>query len=247
MILYFSGTGNSRFAADKLGKELGDEVISINEYLKAGKKGVFYSETPYVFVVPSYMSRMPMKVEEFLLDATLEGNKNAYFVFTAGQAIGNAGKYCEKLCQKQGLQYKGVQGVAMPANYVVMYDVLDRDFAESAVQKAMPAIRMIAKRIQAEKNLENDGLNGNKMFSAIAPVFTAMMVSAKSFFAEGSCIGCGKCKELCPLNNISYKSGKPVWGNNCMHCMACISACPTKAIQYGKGTKTKNRYYLEEK
>lgn len=31
MILYFSGTGNSRFAAQELGRQLDDNVISINK------------------------------------------------------------------------------------------------------------------------------------------------------------------------------------------------------------------------
>lgn len=109
MILYFSGTGNSRFVANELGKQLNDEVVSLNEYLKERRKGIFESQTPYVFVVPSYMSRMPMKVEKFLLNATFKGNKNAYFVFTAGEAIGNAGKYCKRICEKRALNYKGIQ------------------------------------------------------------------------------------------------------------------------------------------
>lgn len=247
MILYFSGTGNSRFVANELGKQLKDEVVSINTYLKDGKKGVFESQNPYVFVTPSYMSRMPMRVEKFLMDAVFAGNKNAYFVFTAGEAIGNAGKYCEKICGKQHLNYKGIQGIAMPANYVVMYDVLDRKKADEAAKKALPAIEKAADLIRNGNVLNNQGMNGHKSFSAIAPAFTAMMVKSKKFYAEDTCISCGKCKEVCPLNSISYKDGKPVWGENCMHCMACISACPVKAIQYGKGTKTKNRYYLEEK
>lgn len=247
MILYFSGTGNSRFVAYELGKRLKDEVVAINTYLKEGKKGDFESSSSYVFVTPSYMSRMPMKVEKFLLDATFKGNKNAYFVFTAGEAIGNAGKYCKEICVKHNMQYKGIQAVKMPANYVVMYDVLDKKQAGDAAQNALPAIEKVSDFIRNGNQLNNQGLNGHKMFSAIAPIFTSMMVKAKSFYAEDTCIGCNKCKELCPLNNISYKQGKPVWGENCMHCMACISACPTKAIQYGKGTKTKNRYYLEEK
>ena len=41
MILYFSGTGNSRFVAYELGKQLKDEVVAINTYLKEKKKGVF--------------------------------------------------------------------------------------------------------------------------------------------------------------------------------------------------------------
>lgn len=247
MILYFSGTGNSRFVAKKLGEQLKDDVVEINTYLKEGKKGVFESQTSYVFVTPTYMSRMPMKVEQFLFDAVFKGNQNAYFVFTAGQAIGNAGKYCKKICTKHGFQYKGIQAVEMPANYVVMYDVTDREHAGEIAKKALPAIKQVADLIRKEKDLKNKGLNGHKMFSAIAPAFTAMMVKSKSFYAEDTCISCGKCEELCPLNNISYQNGKPVWGDTCMHCMACISACPTKAIQYGKGTKAKNRYYLEVK
>lgn len=245
MILYFSGTGNSRFVANELGKQLKDEVVSLNTYLKEGKQGVFESQTSFVFVTPSYMSRMPMRVEQFLLNARFKGSKNAYFVFTAGEAIGNAGTYCAKICAKHGLKYKGIQAIKMPANYVVMYDVLDREKAGEAAQTALPAIETVADLIRNGNNLENKGLNGHKLFSAIAPAFTSMMVKSKNFYAEDTCISCGKCKEVCPLNSIFYKNGKPVWKNECMHCMACISACPVKAIQYGKGTKAKHRYYLD--
>ena len=77
MILYFSGTGNSRYIAKKLGEILNDEVMSINQYLKSKKTGDFHSEVPYIFVTPTYMSRMPMKVEEFIKLSSFKGNKNA--------------------------------------------------------------------------------------------------------------------------------------------------------------------------
>ena len=51
--------------------------------------------------------------------------------------------------------------------------------------------------------------------------------------ATDACIGCGKCVELCPLNNIRLENGKPVWGKHCTHCMACICYCPKEAIEYG--------------
>lgn len=247
MILYFSGTGNSRFVAEHLGKVLEDEVISLASLLKEHKTGDFASEKPFVVVAPSYMSRMPMRVEELLMHIKFSGSKDIYFVITAGQAIGNAGKYCKKICEKLGLQYKGVQGVQMPANYVVMYDVLDREMAADAAVKAIPAIEKIANTIQAGGVLADDELNGNQMFSAIAPAFTALMVKAKNFYAEDTCVGCGTCASLCPLGNISIDNKKPVWGKECMHCMACIGACPEKAIQYGKATKDRNRYYLAAK
>ncbi len=44
------------------------------------------------------------------------------------------------------------------------------------------------------------------------PVFYRFFVKADAFRATDACIGCGKCVELCPLNNIHLENGKPVWG-----------------------------------
>ena len=60
-----------------------------------------------------------------------------------------------------------------------------------------------------------------------------------------ACIGCGRCVELCPQNNVHLKNGKPVWGKNCTHCMACICYCPKEAIEYGEKSKGKPRYHVE--
>ena len=46
MILYFTGTGNSRYAARQLGKVLEDEVYPIQGDLKANREGVFDSQRP---------------------------------------------------------------------------------------------------------------------------------------------------------------------------------------------------------
>ncbi|MFR7743510.1 MAG: hypothetical protein ACLU3I_09600 [Acutalibacteraceae bacterium] len=47
-------------------------------------------------------------------------------------------------------------------------------------------------------------------------------------------MGCGQCAKRCPMNNVTLKDGKPVWGKVCTHCMACICYCPVSAIEYGK-------------
>lgn len=35
MILYFSGTGNSRYIAQRIAESLGDELLSMNDRIKA--------------------------------------------------------------------------------------------------------------------------------------------------------------------------------------------------------------------
>ena len=54
MIFYFSGTGNSQRTAIQMSEILGDEIVSINKYLKKGEKDTFHSEDPLVFVAPTY-------------------------------------------------------------------------------------------------------------------------------------------------------------------------------------------------
>lgn len=76
----------------------------------------------------------------------------------------------------------------------------------------------------------------------INDLFYPLFVHSKKFYATEDCISCGKCKTLCPLNNIEIKGGKPVWGNSCTHCMACICRCPTNAIEYGSHSKGLIRY-----
>lgn len=246
MILYFSGTGNSRYIANELGTILDDEVVSINQYLKTKSNGNFYSGTPYIFVTPTYMSRMPMKVEEFIRSSSFKGNKNAYYIFSAGQFIGNAYKYCQKLCTQKKLLYRGTSSIAMPANYVLMYDVLPKEKAKEEVGKVDPAIQRLAEQIKNMEKINLDPqMSGHKSFSMIAPLFNSWMVSAKGFHADSTCTGCGRCESICPLDNIKISNKNPVWGTECMHCMACISVCPHHSINYGKKTKDRNRYYLE--
>ena len=54
MIVYYTGTGNSRFAAAAVQRVLNDECVNVFDYIKNRKKGSFTSEKPYVFVCPTY-------------------------------------------------------------------------------------------------------------------------------------------------------------------------------------------------
>lgn len=245
MILFFTGTGNSRFVANLLGDYLEDDVISMNDYLKKNVYGVFHSIKPYVFVIPSYMSRMPLKIEEFILNSSFDEHKEAYFIFTAGASIGRADYYCQKICKEKNFVYKGTKAIRMPANYVVMYDVLDKEYANEFANKQKDIIYDVAMEIKNKELNEDKSLLGNKFFSMFSPAFHKLMVNDKSFVVNEQCISCGQCVDLCPLNNIKLVDSKPQWNHDCMHCMTCISACPKKAIDYGKKTKNRHRYYLK--
>jgi ferredoxin len=48
---------------------------------------------------------------------------------------------------------------------------------------------------------------------------------------ENKCIGCGVCKDSCPVNAINIEDSKAVVNDNCIGCGACVSECPVDAIE----------------
>lgn len=240
MILYFSGTGNSRYVAEMIGKVTENEVLSMNAMIKNHTKGAISSESTYVFVCPVYAGRIPRVVEKYIKEAKLEGSKKAYFVVTCSETPWRTVDYVEKLLNEKGITMIGFNSIIMPQNYIAMYDTPSKSEADKIIDKALPRIQEIAELIKEEKSLLPEKPGKKIMSSIINPVMYSMIVSAKNFTTTDKCIGCTLCVEHCLLNNIKMFNGKPQWGKECTHCMACICGCPQNAIEYGN--KTRNRY-----
>jgi len=54
MIVYFSGTGNSRYCAEFFAEKLDDEVLDASHYIKHQIAADLVSGKPWVFVAPTY-------------------------------------------------------------------------------------------------------------------------------------------------------------------------------------------------
>ena len=245
MILYFSGTGNSRYAAELISSVTGDRLVSLNEVIKHKKEPVFESEKPFVVVCPTYAWRIPRIVEKLILEADFRGNKEMYFYLTCGDSAGNAYRYAKKLCEKKGLVFRGLSAGVMPENYIAMFDAPEKAEADKIIDHTRPEILDAAKRISEGKELVCLSKPLGKILSKVVNrPFYSLVVSAKGFYATDKCIGCGKCEKVCPLNNIKIVDGKPVWGKDCTHCMACICLCPTEAVEYKNKSQGKPRYHI---
>ena len=113
MILYFTGTGNSKFAADVLAEELNEQTISLNEVMKKGESVTVESDRPIVIVSPVYAWRLPRVVEDQIRKIKFSGDRDIYFVVTMGNDPGGCEKYCRKLCEKRWFEFKGFCGIRM--------------------------------------------------------------------------------------------------------------------------------------
>ena len=247
MVLYFSGTGNSRYTAELIGSIAGDEAVSMNERMKQGGKAAFHSVRPFVFVAPVHAWRMPAAAERFIRASLFEGSREAYFVMTCAGSAGQAARWCGKLCREKGFLYRGFISVRMPSNYIIGAAVLDKAEAADWIHKARPRIIAAAEYIRDGRGLpeEKHGLMGAFLSGAVNPLFR-LSISARGFYTTDACNGCGRCAELCPTNNICLVEGRPAWGDRCTCCMACICGCPQEAVEYKNRTQGKPRFYNTE-
>ena len=138
MILYFSGTGNSKYAARRIADALGEPLLSLNDRIKSGDITPLAVNGRLVLVMPTYAWRIPRIVRDHLLRTELRGARETWFVMDCGSEIGNAAKYNCALCRKKSLVYMGTAQIVMPENYIAMFDAPQADEALSLIHISEP-------------------------------------------------------------------------------------------------------------
>ena len=247
MILYFSGTGNSNYVAKRIADAPGDALVNLNDRIKASDTSSVETGERVIIVTPTYAWRIPRVVRDWLLKTELHGAKNVWFVMTCGSEIGNANKYNRDLCAEKAISCMGTAQIVMPENYIAMFSAPQADEARQIVAQAEPSIDRAIAAIQANQPFAptRNNLYDRFMSGPVNPIFYRFFVKANAFTVSDACISCGQCAKRCPMNNVTLKDGKPVWGKACTHCMACICYCPVSAIEYGKKSVGQPRYHFE--
>ena len=247
MILYFSGTGNSNYVAKRIADALGDALVNLNDRIKASDTSSVETGERVIIVTPTYAWRIPRVVRDWLRKTELRGAKQAWFVMTCGSEIGNADKYNREFCTEKSVACMGTAQIVMPENYIAMFSAPQADEAREIVAKTEPNIDCVIASIQSNQPFAptRNNLYDRFMSGPVNLIFYKFCVKADAFTVSDTCIGCGQCAKRCPMNNVTLKDGKPVWGKNCTHCMACICYCPVSAIEYGKKSVGQPRYHFE--
>ncbi|MCI5773633.1 MAG: EFR1 family ferrodoxin [Erysipelotrichaceae bacterium] len=244
MILYFSGTGNTKFIANRLAAKLADDISDLGSIINNQDKWHFYSEKPFVIVCPIYAWRIPFKIENMLAKASFTGSKDIYFIFSMGGQFGAADKYVARLMQGNNLNIKGYTGILMPDNFTIVFNAPTAEESDHIISLALDKIDLIANKIN-----DNLALSATKhhyidnfLSTMVNHGFAKFMMSAKRFGCNDDCIHCNLCVNNCPTNNIRFNGDQLAFGNDCMFCLKCIQSCPTHAITY-KGKKLAKGYY----
>lgn len=244
MILYFTGTGNSRWVAERLADATRDVAIALTDYIRRGTVPQGLADADAVGVVfPIHSWYAPRLLADYLSRLQLPHGSYRYAVCTCGDDVG---KGMERLAKRFPLD--AAWSVAMPNTYVPMFNLDEDALCRTKIMQARRAVALIAEAVIARKRVWQVHEGGAAWLKTyvLNPLFVRFIIEAKGFSVDEGCISCGVCGNACPVENIRLVDGRPVWGEACVHCMACLHACPQEVIQYKRATQKKGRYRLAD-
>ncbi len=257
MIYYFSGTGNSRFVAFRLGDLLGMDVSLLTDSEMIGGP-IDFSEKDETLglVFPVYSWGISPIILKFVdtLGLIIREKRRAnqpepkiWAVMTCGDETAMAPEMLMKRAVRNELEIKGIWSVIMPNNYVILpgFGIDSKELEQKKLREAIPRIENIATQIKEGKSTVDvtRGSWPKLKTGLIYPLFKHWGIFPQKWRSSEKCVGCGKCEAVCPIANIEMKGGRPNWGENCVSCLGCYHICPTNAIEYGKLTQGKGQYF----
>jgi ferredoxin len=248
-IFWFSGTGNSFKAAEKIahfsrGKY---ELVRITDTLISSSPVIEDEEIGIVF--PVYSWTLPEPVRDFIKASDFRGVKYCFSIATMGGAAGRCGAVLKKMLSRKGVKLSFFDTVVMPDNCIYLFDThaaKGKDFIDNMLAKCSADLLKIGDKINSRTESVNISRKtiGWLLTYIVGSLFPKQYKGFdKKFNVSDSCTGCGICHNVCPVSNIIIENGKPVYQGRCIICMGCINWCPENAINYKNKTLKRTRYH----
>ncbi len=233
--LYFSGTGNSRYAAELFCRNYDEESrwysIEDSDALTA------VTDTDLiVFAYPVQFSTVPKILRDYVTqNKELWKNKKVFVIATMGLFSGDGAGSLGRILHRYGAEVTGGLHLNMPdsvADEKALKRPLDknRELVKQAEQKIKESVRQLKEGHPTQEGIgllyRLAGFFGQRAYFG----HKTRKYSSKLKVDKEKCIGCGKCEMLCPMKNITISDQQAVPGDRCTMCYRCINKCPAQAI-----------------
>lgn len=244
--IYFSGTGNTRYIAERFSEKMNAACFSIEEAVDFGE--VLTTANTITVCYPIYGSCVPRIMRDFIIAhrACFEGKKLIIFC-TQLMFSGDGARVFTELLDGVAMKILYAEHFNMPNNICNL-----RIFPVPDNKKMMRYINKAEKKLDRVCGDLSSGIVKKRGFNALSRIsgywlqrcyFVALEKKAqKDVKISAACISCGKCVKICPMQNLKQNGNRILQNGQCTLCYRCVNQCPQQAITVLLHAPVKKQY-----
>lgn len=233
--IYFSGTGNSKYCITRFLHEYDAQAQAISIEDPSVLSHIKQHKT-IIIAYPIQYSCLPKIMYDFIREhQDVWKDKQIFILATMGLFSGDGCGVAARLLRKYNAHIIGGLHLKMPDS------IADEKALKRSFDKNMELFKTADKNIKHAVEMMKKGTptnDGLRFYHHIIGLFAQRLYfqhktksySHKLKIDANTCIGCGICKNLCPMDNIQIKDGIAKGSDRCTMCYRCINACPNQAI-----------------
>lgn len=246
IIIYFSGTGNSQYIAERFSQIMGATCYSIEEAVDFNQ--IMTAAQTIVVCYPIYGSCVPRIMRDFVSDnqAAFAGKKLIIFC-TQLLFSGDGARVFTDLLAGVPVDIRYAEHFNMPNNICnfFLFPLAPPRRQQGYLNKADQKLRRASRNITAGV-VKKRGFN---LLSRYLGLWTQRVhfgtlekKAERDVRIAAACNGCGKCVRICPMKNLKITGKSVTQLNHCTLCYRCVNQCPQKAITVLVHTPVSKQY-----
>ena len=252
LLVYYTGTYNTRYLTDMLMSELEERGHRAERVeIARGVPPADVSGYDMIgFGYPIYGFNSPLPFNRYVKKLKIAAGQKFFIYKNSGEtfAMNNASsRILLRRMRAKGAVFAGEYHFVMPYN---IHFPFDKDFVREILFEDRKLLKVLVHDLESGHAPK---IASNIVYNAAAAAVSVQKIggAVNSFFYRADpekCVNCGLCIKNCPEQNISQKDGRITFGHRCDMCMRCSFFCPTNAIDIGflQGWKVNGDYRLAE-
>jgi ferredoxin len=245
VMLYFSGTGNSKYIAELFCRYMNAESYSIEG--KLDFEQLITSAETIGFCYPIYGSRVPRIMREFVQKHIGFIKKKKIIIFCTQLIFsGDGARVFTDIFQHYFIEVIYAEHFFMPNNVInfFMLPLTNDKKIRKCIKKADEKMKLVCSNLK-KGIIKKRGFN--IISQALGLVQGAFMPKIEkkavdSLIINNDCNHCLLCISICPMHNLEYQNENIENNHNCTICYRCINSCPQKAITIFFHRKVREQY-----
>ena len=254
LIIYYTGTGNTKFLVSKVSLRLKNVGFDVSEYRINPLQIERLDLSSYDLIgisYPIYGFNVPSKVHKFFKKQKFNQGQRVFIFKNSGETYrenDSSSLVLRKIIKRQKASLTNEYHFMMPYNIHFRYE---EKLIKEMLTMDDKLIDILVKEIVDEiPNIKKYTFRNNFINRLFRLTYIGGPINVRFYKVDKEkCIKCGVCIKGCQMKNISLnKKGNIKFGHHCLMCMYCTLNCPKDAIKMGlfNSWRVNKPYNLEQ-